>query len=270
MLYTFPKQPRFLKRKSRMYHHHHTGAIDSMISKTHSRNEEPDLAMVTSTISLRTCQAHLHPTITRSRMIWLIRKKGFRSDRAEMPWPPLDHLPTLSATKIQDLITTTSNKSENNSFTPCPRKSSSKIKKWKPYQDQVSTLQPSQSTNKEDISRLNIELAVSVISEKEWECHKVQLLSKEYQDLELMTYQVITISRPRENIVYRGQSTVWVTVLEVRIKEEMWCSIEPLRDLATIRLLVNSDTTAIKNLFLRIRRTRETPHLNDWLFLANH
>ena len=69
MLYSFPRQPRFLKRKTILYFLPHPDATSTTNSKTLFPTEEPLWATVTSTTSPRNFPSLLLPTLTTSAQV---------------------------------------------------------------------------------------------------------------------------------------------------------------------------------------------------------
>lgn len=84
MLYSFPKQSRFLKRKTIQYSGSYLDAINFMNSKTPYPIEAQLLAMVENMTSLENYQELLLPTLTTSLTTTVpVLKKGLLSERVD-------------------------------------------------------------------------------------------------------------------------------------------------------------------------------------------
>lgn len=85
MLYSFPKQSRFLKRKTLLYFSSHPAAIASTTSRVPSLLAAPALATATNMTSLASLPLR-HPPIPTTLTLPPIRKLALPSVKAEREW----------------------------------------------------------------------------------------------------------------------------------------------------------------------------------------
>ena len=104
MLYSFPKQSRFLKRKTILYPSPHQDAIDSTISRAPSPHAALASAMDINMISPENHPPHHHPTHTTS-IVHQIKRPASLSEKVEKEWWSPVLLLILSKTRIQDRVT---------------------------------------------------------------------------------------------------------------------------------------------------------------------
>ena len=104
MLYSFPKQSRFLKRKTILYASPHADAIDSTISRAPSPPGEQVLAMDISMISPKNHPHHHHPTPITS-IAHQTKRPALPSEKVEKEWWSPDLWSIPFKTRTQALVT---------------------------------------------------------------------------------------------------------------------------------------------------------------------
>ena len=226
MLYSFPKQGRFLKRKTILYFFHNIVVINIMNLRTHFHEEHLPLAMATNMISLKNCPTVLLPTPTTFLItLVLVPRKASALDKAEIKWWSLDLLLEPSTTKILDLVTMSLRELDQRLTTHFQLKSNTLIKSRWEFLDLDNIPLLSLSIKMANISMQDTRTAASEILEEFLEGAKP--LRTNFLGLEPTMLLPIKTFHQRENTVYQTLRTAWLVALEAQCEETSAWTVRP-------------------------------------------